>query len=174
MKNIKIKFVVAMEEEATQLKRLFPEEEILITGVGVSNVIRNFSRLHNKSTIYINVGYAGSNSKEHKIGDAVLIGRVRPEKVSNVISETVREIYSIGANNSNVCYTSDDFVTNSEHTGIFDMELFYLGLFKLKGLYSVKIISDNLNYNAFEKFNSEEAWNKAGELIKILLKALRK
>ena len=163
--------LVAMEKEAQYID--CPNAKVIVTGIGLNNVVKTLSRalIHGKiseNDKIINVGYAGSNC--FNIGDIVAVDgvvRIRP-------SETVEEDeYRLSVNYINSlkplyiapCYTADDFVEDISKTiPLVDMELYYIRAF-FKNLISFKIVSDNLSEKAYDKFNPEEAWVKMNRIL---------
>ena len=69
------------------------------------------------------------------------------------------------------CYTSDGFVleTNIKEDAIFDMELNAIVNFPFKKYYSIKVVSDSLNNNEYNKFNYKKALEK---IIKVIDKII--
>lgn len=185
-----ILFIVATENECKEVRKVFGKDaHILVTGVGVSNVIHALSNeisLHNLITatwisdnqclcdygydLFINVGYAGSNTL--KVGEVVRISRsyaLEPPKKVKVDLPYQPEYLPIGSfMDVYPCYTSYDFVTSysgDDKPVVFDMELNYLCAFGLSPLYSYKIISDNLSVNEYEEFDAEKSWQKLKDMI---------
>lgn len=144
--------VVATVDEVPLVKQLGYENfPIVITGVGAINVIstlKSFSR----NTHIINIGYAGSNNID--VGRKVAISAVKTLHEQVEFNEDSK--YCILPNREYTdiapCYTSTDFVINTKikEDCVFDMELaFICSMFD--NVQSIKIISDNLNVNQYEK-----------------------
>lgn len=141
------------------------ELRLLITGAGVNNVISSLSkailfRYLNPFTHIINVGYAGA--KGLNIGDVVCVKDCHclefPAKANTGVENCIKL-----SNEGYDCYTSFDFVEKTDfvYQCVFDMELAYIARFIHDTLYSIKIISDNLDYHEFKKFDADKAWKEA-------------
>lgn len=144
--------VVATVNEVPLVKQLGYENfPVVITGVGAINVIASLKSFP-KDTHIVNIGYAGSNNIE--IGKKVAISTVKTlhEKVNFNEESKCCIAPNRGYNDIAPCYTSTDFVTqtNIEEDCVFDMELaFICSMFD--NVSAIKIISDNLNLNQYEK-----------------------
>lgn len=138
--------VVATDEELKLAQERFKDCEIIKTGVGGLNVIQTLKDLPVDTPI-INFGYVGSNNI--KVGTEVNIGKVKLYH-PNV---TYDEPYYVLMGGDTLCYTSNDFVLSTDivEPVVFDMELAYilaLGFYDIK---SIKIVSDTLNLDEYEK-----------------------
>jgi len=167
--------VILAAEEAEYKKccEYFPEYECILMGVGAGNVIKTCMQLP-AGTNVINIGYAGSNLLE--------IGTV------TVVSESHRLMTGsynfvdhanplVLAAEGYPCYTGNDFVTSTDKTAptLFDMELNYVAAFvpHINLLASVKIVSDNLNMEAFRNnairetgiLTADAVWTKVRETL---------
>jgi hypothetical protein len=136
--------VVATNREFEMAQQLF-DDEILITGVGPLNVIEKLACIP-KETEITNFGLCGSNYIEKGTKVEVKECELMHEKVD---FETPSYILQ---ENGVKCYTSNDFVTETKQTDpcVFDMELAYILALGFKNVKSIKIVSDNLNYNEYE------------------------
>lgn len=151
------------------------EHQLIITGPGVNNVINSLSRAMylgflNPSVNIINVGYAGAKGLD--VGDVVPVKACRCLEfpvLAKVGTENYLEITAAGVD----CYTSFDFVKKAENISgmaLFDMELAYISRFVYNSLFSVKIVSDNLDYASFKTFDNKNAWEKAFKIIEKYIK----
>lgn len=149
---------------------------LIVTGVGINNVISSLSKalyfeVIGIGTLIINVGYAGAKGID--IGKVVCVKNSHclefPTKANTGIINCV-ELSS--EEEGYDCYTSFDFVekTKIEGKALFDMELAYIARFVYCKLYSIKIVSDNLDYNTFKEFNSDKAWRQVIEKIEKIRK----
>lgn len=137
---------------------------LVVTGPGVSNVITSLSvaaylNILTPRTNVINIGYAGA--KGLSVGQVVDIRACHcldfPKKAQIGIKNCVKMSTKKAKYD---CWTSFDFVEKADsfYEAVFDMELFYIARFVYGKLYSIKIISDNLDYNDFKEFDSDKAW----------------
>ena len=152
-----IRLLVAMEREGEALNALpFPFE---LVGIGADSVPSIAS-----DDIIVNVGYCG--------GDGYAPGTiVEPQAV--VDAET-REWIDLPRHFSEaegvvpaLCITSPTFVTTPLMTGpaVYDMELAKLARIPCKALYTLKIVSDELNEGDCESYSDSSAWAKVRELL---------
>ena len=148
-------------EEAQNIK--CPNAKILITGVGVSNVLKAPRFILNPDDKIINIGYAGSN--KYEVGSIISINEVKRFKSSKTIKEFNPKLKTFDIGIKDFCYTSDSFCeyTITEIPAI-DMELYYLSLI-YPNIQSIKIISDDLNYTGYKRFESKESWQKVNDFI---------
>ena len=152
-----IRLLVAMEREGEALGALpFPFEVIGIGGHSVPQI--------NPSDIIVNVGYCG--------GDGYAPGTI-VEPMAVVDAETgewidlPQHFSGIGEVIPVLCITSPTFVTTPLMTdpAVYDMELAKLARITCANLYSLKIVSDNLNEADCESYSDAEAWAKVRELL---------
>jgi hypothetical protein len=149
-----IRLLVAMEREGEALA--IPFEFIGIGADSVPSIAPD--------DIIVNVGYCG--------GDGIAPGTiVEPQAV--VDAET-GEWLDLSLHFGNVegvvpalCITSPTFITTPLMTGpaVYDMELAKLARIPCKALYTLKIVSDDLNEAACEAFSDADAWSKVRELL---------
>lgn len=148
---------------------------LIITGPGVNNVISSLSKaiylgvLKIKTNV-INVGYAGA--KGLNIGQVVCVKNCHclefPTKADTKVGNCIKL-----SNEGYDCYTSFDFVEKAEtieEKALFDMELAYIARFVCGKLHSIKIVSDNLDYNDFKGFDGNKAWKEAIKKIEEIRK----
>jgi len=138
--------LIATEQEFS----LIPPEAlnggvVIVTGIGISNVIRTLSKRHiGKKEPILNVGYAGS--PDLPIGTKCLIGKVRQHAEN---AEFEMPSWDLGGDVP--CYTDTDFVTESRLSGcVFDMELAAVCAMGYKNVRAIKVVSDNLNLHQYE------------------------
>lgn len=137
--------VVATDEEYKLAKKLFKRHKIIKTGVGGINVIETLKHLPKWHKI-INFGYVGSNNIP--IGTKVKISECQLYHPNVDYEEPIYKL-----NGDIKCYTSNDFVLNTDikEPVVFDMELAYIMALGFKNVESVKIVSDNLSLKEYKK-----------------------
>ncbi len=163
--------LVADKQEADNVripKEVENETEIIVLGIGGPAVLRTLSPLllNGKFTAndrFFNIGYVGSN--EFPIGTVVSVGESHREFPSVKFPE---KIHIVDPKSKVKCYTSNDFVENTQHTGVFDMELYTLACL-FPNIKSIKIISDNLNFKDWKHVDIKDAWGYANKLFADLL-----
>lgn len=167
--------LVANKDEADHLNQIVQENQnvrILIVGEGRSHVISTLSNNLKMGTFgsddrIINVGYVGANGL--KKGSVVTIEKVQhlfPSKTINepeiILSKPNYDIESVK------CYTADNFVNKDDvdikNICVIDMELYYISLM-FPEVISIKIVSDELNYNDYKVANFNESWEKVRHVI---------
>lgn len=138
--------VVATDEEYDLAVVRFKNHKIIQTGIGGLNVIKTLRNLP-KDTPILNFGYVGSNNIE--IGSEVKINKVKLYHPNVTYDEPQYNLI----NGDTSCYTSNDFVlsTDIKEPIVFDMELAYIMALGFNDVQSIKIVSDNLNLNEYEK-----------------------
>lgn len=147
-------------EEAVNIK--CPKAKIVITGPGLCNVIQS-PRLNIKpNDKLINVGYAGSN--KYPIGSVVSVSECKRLTPSLTVNEPILNL--VPCYNSDICYTSDDFVENEnvKEVPLVDMELYYLASIYPQ-IESLKIVSDNLNFTEYQCADISESWNLVNRIL---------
>ena len=159
--------LIADKQEAKNIK--IPKElkdvvKIVLLGWGETATIKTLSKMllngkFSKNDKFFNVGYVGSN--EFPIGTVVKIGQVFKENPSN----TVQEYGLKKKKKSNVnCFSSINFVEQTKHVGVFDMELYTLATFFPK-IKSVKVVSDNLDYHEYKQVDTKKSWDEANKIL---------
>ena len=144
-------------DEALTTHPLPYDVRIIQTGPGICNTLDALLPL-NIDTPILNFGYAGSNKLKKfsilTVNEArhyhpnVSFDRPEPEFLLN----TIPNLTSV------VCYTSQDFVHNTtiEDPVIFDMELAIIAqLFQNQPIFSLKIVSDNMDFEEYSQTISE-------------------
>lgn len=122
--------------------------EIIVTGVGGVNVIRALRDLPKDSDI-LNVGYCGSSS--FPIGFTVFVREVRLWHPNVTFDEPT---FTLATRGNAICLTAGDFVkegTGMPDKSVVDMELAYIAALGFRHLESIKFVSDNLNYEQYDK-----------------------
>lgn len=159
--------LVADKQEADNVKipaGFEKETEIIVLGIGGPAALRTLSPLllngkFSKNDRFFNIGYVGSN--EFPIGAVVSVGESHREFPSVRFPEGT---YILDQKSKVKCYTSIDFVEETEHTGVFDMELFTLASL-FPNIKSIKIVSDNLNFKDWKQVDIKDAWLDANEML---------
>ncbi len=151
-----IYYFMAMEKEFNKVKA---DNKYLI-GMNAINMPQTTS-----DDIIINVGYCGSSHL--KIGTVV-----EPLEAINIDTGVKYSIDPIFNKPHYTCYTSSVFVEETDITEqcIFDMELAKIAALPHKKLYSLKIVSDNLDEDAFDAYDPDEVWVEINELISTVVK----
>lgn len=137
--------VVATKEEYEVAKKRYKGEDIIKTGVGFGNVYNALSKI-DRNTKILNFGYAGSNSIP--IGTTCRVG-ISENYHPNVKFKEKR--YKLKGEYR--CLTNNDFVltTDIKEPVLFDMELYAIMSMGFKKVESIKIVSDNLSINQYNK-----------------------
>ena len=158
---------VADKGEEKFLKK-FPNTKVIITGIGEYNVIRTITKLLinneiSKDDKIFNIGYCGSNISP--IGTVHKVDYSCWELGSNFV-----ESIEVKLGKGEVkCYSSNNFVTKTNHIGIFDMELYTIANIFPK-VKAIKIVSDSLNMKEYHQVSVEDAWQEANKVLEKLLK----
>ena len=179
MKNI---ILVANNDEAKHIKDLESDNcKIIITGEGRSNVITTIARQIKDRHItdddmIINVGYVGS-PRLYK-GEIVCINKVQPFIPSLSIIEPSMDLVTdkITSLKFTQCYTSDNFVNKEDYennnitdfNSVCDMELYWITLM-LNNVLSIKIVSDNCDYDDYTQADFKESWETVRNKLKEIL-----
>lgn len=146
-------------EEAKNIK--CPNAKIVITGAGLSNVIQTPIFKVNSNDHLINIGYAGSNL--YPIGTVCSVKKCRRLTPSLTINESELELNSLLT--GVCCYTADSFIEHArDEIPLVDMELYYLASIYPQ-IQSLKIVSDNLDFNEYKKAVFEQSWNTVNEIL---------
>lgn len=159
--------LIADDQEANEIKvpkELKGKVEKIVIGYGEYNALKTITQLmlkgkFTKNDKFYNVGYVGSN--EFEVGKVVPVGKVDRETPSKFAKT---KAYTLDSDYKVKCYTANDFVEDSKHTGIFDMELYVLATIFPK-IKSVKVVSDNLNYKQYKKVSLKNSWKLANALL---------
>lgn len=139
---------------------------MVVTGAGVNNVIQSLAaatylRELTLMTDVINIGYAGAKGIE--TGSVVPVKACHCFEFPTMADTGVENCIQLSSEGYD-CYTSLDFVVNADGVpgkALFDMEIAYIARFMCKSLYSIKIVSDNLDYDNFKSFDDKKAWEEA-------------
>jgi hypothetical protein len=110
--------------------------------------------------IIVNIGYCGAYN--------VPVGTIiEPSEVYDISSGKVAKIDKLFGCENIRCYTSSEFVTEPviNDKSIYDMELYKLTQIPHKRIYSLKIVSDNLNEADCEQYNDKDAWEKIKQIL---------
>lgn len=139
---------VATPAERKLIKRFLTDDDyeaVVITGVGGTNVVRSL-RSYPQDTHIINIGFAGSATIPK--GSAVRVKRVSLYHKACDYEEPVMNIAKEGVH----CYTSCDFVGDRKaENSVFDMELAFIAALGFLKVESIKVISDPIDYNEYER-----------------------
>ena len=186
---MKYLFVIAMEKEAKEIINYYKLEkqnnvykknkiELIITDITRNGIVKSLLNVDTKDKIIINVGFVGSNNIN--VGEVVQVDKsygyhfdLTPFGTPKFIApNSPYEINKIKNLKSIDCYTSDGFVTSTDlkEDAIFDMELNTITLFPHKKLYSIKIISDNLNTKSYQEFDYDKAIKQSIEYVDKIIK----
>ena len=145
-------YLFAMPREAEQLD----VENKVIVGINAVNIPKTTI-----DDIIINIGYCGATP------DVAVGTIVEPSIVYDIKTGDSRNIDKIFGCEDIKCFTSDAFVTEAieNNKNIYDMELYKLAKLPHRKIYSLKIVSDNLNESDCEKYNDQEAWKKIKQIL---------
>ena len=139
---------VATPHEMALIKRFLKREDydkVVITGVGGTNVVRNLRR-YPQDTHIINIGFAGSASIPK--GSVVRVKEVSLYHPECEYDEPVMTLAKEGVR----CYTSCDFVGDKQaENSVFDMELAFIAALGFWRVESIKVISDSIDYEEYER-----------------------
>ena len=192
---MKYLFIIAMEKEASDIIEHYKLNkindnyykrdnlELVITDVsrnGITSALVNLNCKYNinyKDYIAITIGMVGSNNL--KVGEVVMATKsfgyhFNLTPFGDPLYHALNSPFNLekvdGIKNV-TCYTSDGFVleTNIKEDAIFDMELNAIVNFPFKKYYSIKVVSDSLNNNEYNKFNYKKALE---EIIKVIDKII--
>ncbi len=171
--------LVANKDEANHLNQIAQENQnvqILIVGEGRSHVISDLANNLKNGTFtsndrIINVGYVGANGL--KKGSVVTIEKVQHLFPSKTINESEIVLSKPNCDTECIkCYTADNFVNKDDvdikDACVIDMELYYIALI-FPEVVSIKIVSDELNYNDYKVANFNESWEKVRNIIKKMI-----
>lgn len=143
-----MKYIVIAEEGERQLaEEMFPGIEVWVTGVGALNIMKSLMNVPRDSEL-INIGYAGAPNIP--VGTQVEVSTVRLLHPNVTYPEPE---FNLPGNVP--CYTSTDFVLTSNYRDcVFDMELAFICGMGFKSVRSIKIVSDNLDLDAYHELTN--------------------
>lgn len=158
-----IRYLFAMPREAelfVKVSEKCPVGSVEIIGIGATEMGE-----YDEKDILVNLGYAGG----HRVPVGAL---VEPTHAMNAELHEALRVDQLFPIEHRVCFTSDAFVTEPavKYRSIYDMELFKIAQQPHKKLYSIKIVSDNLDEAACEAFNEEAIWKVAAGYVAEYLK----
>ena len=158
-----MKILVATVDE---MKALIPEKyykDVIITGIGILNVLKTIREKVSPMDLIVNVGYAGS--KGIPVGSVCQVKYCKPYQVNN-IDEGSFEFNTLPNYATTNLYTSTDFLTSSEldENFLVDMEGLAYSILDNKK-YSIKIVSDNLNLEDYGTALDEDYTQKIGKIL---------
>jgi len=152
--------LIAEEGERNLIEHYLPNTDwpVLVTGVGGVNVVRALRNVP-RDTHVLNIGYAGSAN--FAVGTIVEVTRVYTNHPNCTFAEPELRIDPIAdglfpiADCQAVCYTSSDFVLQSEYKDcVFDMELAYIAAMGFSKISALKLVSDNLSLHAYHELTN--------------------
>ncbi len=152
--------VIAEEGERGLAEKYFPNETVLVTGVGALNIMRSLRDVPRETPI-INIGYVGSANYE--IGSLVEVGDVRLchpnvtyEEPTYHLRGGLADEYGIEVAHKDVpIFSSVDFVLQSkERDCVFDMELAFIVGLGFDDVRALKIVSDNLSLHQYHDLSN--------------------
>ena len=145
-------YLFAMQREADQLDI---ENKVL---VGINAIALPKTT---EDDILVNIGYCGATA------DIPVGTIVEPSEAYNAITGDKVTIDRLFGCEDIKCFTANEFVTEpiEENRNIYDMELYKLAKLPHKKIYSLKIVSDNLNENDCEQYNDQAAWAKIKDIL---------
>ena len=145
-------YLFAMPREAEQVN----VENKFIVGINAVDLPETTNE-----DIIVNIGYCGATA------DIPVGTIVEPSVVCDAITGDRAEIGKIFGCRDIKCFTANEFVTEpiEECNNIYDMELYKLTKMPHKKIYSLKIVSDNLNENDCEQYNDAVAWAKIKDIL---------
>jgi len=154
--------VLCAEEEEAKHINCHRVDKVIVTGVGVVNIIKNLAgKLPPKAKI-INIGYAGSN--KYQPGTVISVSKVERLYKSKITCEGSIELTPCYVDD--FCYTCDDFLNEQVDFEIplIDMELYYLAA-RYPNIESLKIVSDNLNLTEHREADLTESWKLINKIL---------
>lgn len=145
-------YVFAMPREAEQLD----VENKVIVGINAVEPIET-----TEDDVIVNIGYCGATA------DIPVGTIVEPSIVYDAVSRDSAVVDKIFGCEDIKCFTANEFVTEpiEERNNIYDMELYKLTKLPHKKIYSLKIVSDNLNENDCEQYNDQASWAKIKDIL---------
>lgn len=167
--------IVANADEANHIRPIVQNNrnvQMIIIGEGRSHVISTLANRLKDRTFeagdqIINVGYVGANG--YKKGSILRVASVRHLLPSKTISEPTINLKVTNFDNELAnCYTADNFINKNDidikDSCIIDMELYYIALM-FPEVISLKIVSDELNFDDYKEANFEDSWTKIREIL---------
>ena len=154
--------VICAEEEEAKHINCHRVDKVIVTGVGVINIIKNLAgELPPKAKI-INIGYAGSN--KYPVGSVISVSKVERFYKPSIINEGCINLTPCYVDD--FCYTCDDFLNEQVDFEIplIDMELYYLAA-RYPNIESIKIVSDNLNLTEHREADFLESWKTVNKIL---------
>lgn len=193
---MKVLFVVAMDREAIRFAKDYKLNkvsdnyykrdniELLITTVtrnavtsSLSNLIYDYN-IDIRNYVMVNFGMVGSNNLP--VGSVIMVDKsygynIDMTMFGNSLYDGPYSPYSLDKLKGKKycdCYTSDGFVleTDIKQDVVFDMELNSIITFPFKKKYSIKVVSDSLDNDAFDNFNYDDHLPKVYKLIDEIIK----
>ena len=156
--------ICAEIEEAKNIK--CDNATILVTGAGVSNILKCPKLTYDPNDIIINVGYAGSNI--YTRGTVASVKSVK-KLTQSIVNEPILPLEPLFLNGVE-CHTADDFIKYADkELPLVDMELYYLRILYPQ-IQSLKIVSDNFNYREYKKASFAESWEIVNECLNMAVK----
>jgi hypothetical protein len=146
-------YLFAMQREADQINI---ENKILV-GINAIELPQT-----TEDDILVNIGYCGATA------DIPVGTIVEPSEAYDAVTGDKVMIDKLFGCEDIKCFTANEFVTEpiEENRNIYDMELYKLAkLLPHKKIYSLKIVSDNLNENDCEQYNDQAAWAKIKDIL---------
>lgn len=145
-------YLFAMPREAEQLD----VENKFVVGINAVEPPKTTT-----DDIIINIGYCGATA------DIPVGTIVEPSEAYNAKTKDKIKIDRLFGCEDIKCFTADEFVTEpiEENRNIYDMELYKLAKLPHRKIYTLKIVSDNLNENDCEQYNDQEAWAKIKNIL---------
>ena len=145
-------YLFAMPREAEQLD----VENKVIVGINAVDTPKI-----TEDDIIVNIGYCGATA------DIPVGTIVEPSEAYDAITRDKVVIDKIFGCEDIKCFTASEFVTEpiEENRNIYDMELYKIAKLPHKKLYTLKIVSDNLNENDCEQYNDKAAWAKIKDIL---------
>lgn len=145
-------YLFAMPREAEQLD----VENKVIVGINAVDV-----PVLTEDDIIVNIGYCGATA------DIPVGTIVEPSEAYDANTRDKVKIDKLFGCEDIKCFTANEFVTEpiEECKNIYDMELYKLAKLPHKKIYTLKIVSDNLNENDCEQYNDQEAWAKIKDIL---------
>ncbi|MCQ2574911.1 MAG: hypothetical protein MJ156_02310 [Alphaproteobacteria bacterium] len=157
---------VAEQREADHIEKL-PNTKVFVTRPGMFAVANTVTKLLlnkeiSKDDKFFNIGYCGSNISP--IGKIHRVSVSASEEKSNYADYKDIKL----CDGDVVCFSANNFVTQTEHKGIFDMELYVLANM-LPEIAAYKIVSDCLDLDTFNQISVEDSWKEMNEILKEII-----